>query len=160
MAKSQKKAGRPTKYKSKYCDKLIDFFDQEPYQDVVIPHYDKKKGKAGKIVIWDDFRRVPNKLPTLRDFAKSINVSVRVVYNWVDTESKTFHKEFLHAFTQAKDIRKWFLIQNGLQGLYNPLFAKFTAINVTDMSDTQEVIHSFDWRGLAKDGSDSATNED
>lgn len=137
-APSLTKLGRPTKYKAKYCGQLIKFFEQEPYEDVVIPHYDKAKGKEGKVIVWEDFKRMPNKLPTLRDFAKSINVGMTTIYNWLDEKHRQYHKEFADAFTRAKDLRKWFLIQNGLQGLYNPLFAKFTAINVTDMKDTKE----------------------
>lgn len=128
--------GRPTKYKPEYCEAIIDFFDQEPYTDVKIDHYDKK---TGEIVVWTDIKRMPNKLPTLRDFAKSIKVGVRTVYEWIDEKSGSYQKEFSQTFTQAKDIRKWFLIQNGLQGLYNPLFAKFTAINITDMRDKQDI---------------------
>ncbi|MHC4241420.1 MAG: hypothetical protein ACYSU4_03385 [Planctomycetota bacterium] len=114
---------------------LIDFFDQEPYTDVEIDHYDKK---TGEVVVWTDIRRMPNKLPTLRDFAKSIKVGVSTVYGWNDPKCGSYQKEFSDAFTHAKEIRKWFLIQNGLQGLYNPAFAKFTAINITDMRDKQD----------------------
>ncbi|GAG38158.1 unnamed protein product, partial [marine sediment metagenome] len=130
MAKS--KAGQPTKYKPEHCQALIDFFDIEPYEDREIPHYDKK---TGEIVVWTDIKRMPNKLPTLRDFAKSINVSIRAVYNWLDEKNNAFQEEFLHTFIQAKDIRKDFLIQNGLQGMYPPLTFKFVAINLTDMVD-------------------------
>lgn len=134
--KKKKKPGRPTKYKPGYCVKLIKFFESEPYEDREIPHYDKSgnKDKKGKpVVVWIDYKRMPNKLPTLRDFAKSIGVSTVSVYDWAKK-----HKAFLNAFTHAQEIRKWFLIQNGLQGLYNPLFAKFTAINITDMRDKTE----------------------
>lgn len=136
------KVGRPTKYKFEYCQELVNFFDVEPYEDIELPHYTKdgKKDENGKrIISWIDFKRMPRKLPTLRDFAKSINVSIRVVYDWLNEKSNVFQPEFLHAFTQAKDIRKDFLIQNGLQGLYPPLSFKFVAINLTDMTDRQEL---------------------
>lgn len=138
--KAKKKVGRHTKYKLRYCKALIKFFDSEPYEDREIPHYEKsgKKDKDNKpIVVWVDYKRMPNKLPTLRDFAKSIEVSTVAVYDWMKK-----HKAFLNAFTHAQELRKWFLIQNGLQGLYNPLFAKFTAINITDMVDKSDVEHS------------------
>lgn len=124
--------GRPTKYKHKYCNQLVKFFDSEPYEDVEIPHY-SKTGK--KRVVWTDIKRMPNKLPTLRDFAKHIGVGISSIYRWLDEKDSSFHPKFRDAFICAQEIRKWFLIQNGLQGLYNPLFAKFTAINVTDMKD-------------------------
>ena len=136
-ATARNKRGRPTKYKPEFCQQLIDFFDVEPYEDVKIPHY---KGKGDKReLVWTDLKRMANRLPTLRNFAKHINVSVRVIYNWVDSKQDVFHEEFLHAFTCAKEIRKWFLIENGLNGLYNPLFAKFVAINITDMEEKADI---------------------
>lgn len=122
------KGGRPSQYKVKYCQQLIEFFDAEPWQDKKMPHYDKE-GKH----TWTDFKRVANKLPTLRNFAKKIEVSYVTVYSWMKK-----HEEFLNAFTHAQRLRKWFIIENGLNGCYNPLFAKFTAINVTDMRDRTE----------------------
>lgn len=143
MAKTKKKskAGRKTKYKPKFCQALVDFFDVEPFTDVKIPHYEKKAGKAGKIVVWEDIKRMPNKLPTLRDFAKLIKVHVSNIYEWLNEKSKVFHPEFRDAFTQAKEIRKDFLIQNGLMGMYPPLSFKFVAINLTDMVDKSEFEH-------------------
>ncbi len=131
------KRGRPTKYKPEYCQKLIDFFDIEPYEDREIPHYDKN---TGKVVVWKDIKRMPNKLPTLRDFAKKIKVHISNVYDWVNPEASSYQKKFHDAFIHAKEIRKWFLIQNGLQGLYPPLSFKFVAINCTDMEDKSETL--------------------
>ncbi len=138
------KVGRKTKYKGEFCNKLIEFFDVEPYVDVKIPHYEKtgKKDKKGKrVVVWYDIKRMPNKLPTLRDFAKSIKVHISNVYEWLNEKSSAFQPEFRDAYICAKEIRKWFLIQNGLQGFYPPLSYKFTAINITDMRDVSEQIN-------------------
>lgn len=77
---------------------------------------------------------MPNRLPTLKNFAKEIEVAYTNVYQWIKK-----HKKFRHAFTQAKKIRKWFLIENGLQGMYNPAFAMFVAKNITDMKDVQKI---------------------
>ena len=130
--KKSKKRGRKSYYHKSYCQKIIDFFDVEPYEDREIPHY---KGKGDdKVLVWTDFKRMANRLPTLRNFAKSIGVGTRTVYHWLEK-----HEEFRHAFTHAQELRKWFLIENGLNGCYNPLFAKFTAINITDMVDSKDV---------------------
>lgn len=133
------KMGRLTKYRPEHCRKLIDFFDIEPYEDIEIDHYEKTKGKDGGVVVWADFKRTPNKLPTLRDFAKTISVHISNVYEWLNKESTAFQKEFRDAFTCAREIRKDFLIQNGLQGLYPPLSFKFVAINLTDMTDRTDL---------------------
>lgn len=124
--------GRPTKYKPEYCQTLIEFFDVEPYEDKPLEHY----GKDGEVK-WTDYKRMANKLPTLRNFAKEIGVSFDTVYEWVKQ-----HKKFSDAFTQAKDLQKWFLIENGLNGCYNPMFAIFTAKNITDMRDLSNVDHT------------------
>lgn len=142
MAKKKKKVGRPTNYRKTFCDKLIDFFDVEPYEKIELPHYQAD----GKTLKWMDYKIVPQRMPTLRKFAKSIKISIRAVYNWVNPDSETFHKEFMHAFICAKEIRKEWLIDLGLSGLTPPLAYKFTAINVTDMVDTKVVENKDDNR--------------
>lgn len=131
--KKRKKTGRKQSYRKSYCQRLVNFFSQEPYEDIELDHFDKEGN-----ITWTDIKRMPNKLPTLIDFARSIKISTVTIYKWINPDSTTYHEEFLNAFTHAQEIRKWFLVQNGLQGLYNPLFAKFTAVNITDMRDKKE----------------------
>lgn len=131
-----KKRGRPSTYKPEYAKKLIEFFDVEPFEDVVLPHY---FNDAKHRVKWKDFKRVACKLPTLRDFAKSIKVPISTIYDWLSDKHPSFHKGFSDAFTHAKEIRKDFLIQNALQGLYPPLTFKFVAVNLTDMRDKTDI---------------------
>ena len=106
------KGGRPTKYDPKYCEELIKYFSTNPTDD---------QGNA-------------NRLPALHRFAQSINAATRTVLDWRDK-----HEEFLQAYTRAHELQKWFLIENGLNGNYNPGFAKFVAVNITNMRDKQEV---------------------
>ena len=49
------------------------------------------------------------------------------------------HKEFSVAYSISKELQKEFLITNGLLGLYDSSFAKFTAKNITDMGDEQNL---------------------
>lgn len=120
--------GRPTKYKVEYCQQLIGFFDIDPFIDVPLEHFDKDGNLK-----WTDYKRVANRMPTVRGFCKSIQITPDTFYRWVKE-----HKAFSDAFTQAKDLQKWFLIENGLNGCYNPAFAIFTAKNITDMRDKTE----------------------
>lgn len=140
MAKKSKpkknKVGRPSKYKPEYCQAIIDFFDVEPYEEREIEHMDKRGN-----VTWVDIKRMANPLPTLRNFAKHIGCGVSTLMDWVDPKHASYHPEFSEAYKRAKRIRKWFLVENGLNGCHNPLYAKFVAVNMTDMSDKQQVEH-------------------
>jgi len=136
LAEGKDLGGRPTNYKPEYCDALIAFFDVEPYEDVEIKHY-----KDGK-VSWIDTKRMQNKLPTLTGFAKTIGVSWRTLYDWLNKEHSSFQPEFSQAFTYAQELRKDFLIQNGLEGLIPPVTFKFVAVNMTDMRDKQQIEHT------------------
>ena len=49
------------------------------------------------------------------------------------------YEEFRNAVHRAEELRKDFLIQNGLLGLYPPQAYKFTAINLTDMRDSKDI---------------------
>lgn len=135
--------GRPTTYKPEFCDKLIEFFDVEPHCDIPIEHYDyiKVKKRIVKRVKWADFKRVPNKTPTLRNFAKSIKMPISTIYDWLNPKHDSFQPDFSGAFTHARAIRQDFLTENGLQGLYPPASFKFVAVNLTDMVDKSESDH-------------------
>ena len=132
--------GRPSKYKPEFCESLVEFFSVEPFTEREIEHF--KGGKKS----WTDIKRFANRLPTLRRWAKSVDVGISTVYRWVDKDSDVFQAEFRDAFNEAKELRKWFLIENGLQGLYNSYFAVFVAKNITDMRDTHEVKGSLSLR--------------
>lgn len=136
MAKTKKKPGQPTKYKDEFCDKLIEFFDIEPWEERKIDHF--KNGE----VVWTDIKILPVRMPTLRGFAKSIKVSIRTVYDWISEKHGSHQPEFSHAFTYAKEIRKDWLIDVGLSGSAPPNSFKFVAVNVTDMRDKNETEHS------------------
>ena len=128
-AKPKHAGGRPSKYRKRFCQDIIDFFSTEPFEDIEIPH------RKGGEVVWTDITRRPNILPTLTQFARNIGVWIPTVYNWADPGHASYHKEFLDALTHARRIRKDFLIQNGLFGLYPPASFKFVAVNLTDMRD-------------------------
>ena len=86
------KKGRPTRYKSSFCKRLIAFFDVEPFRDVELPHY---FNDAKHRVKWKDYKRVACKLPTLRDFAKSIKVPISTMYGWLEEKELEITTEAL-----------------------------------------------------------------
>lgn len=114
--------GAPTKYRPEYCDKIVEFFGVTPTLEEVV----KKKLESGIIIF-----------PTFEKFAHEICVTVKTLHEWCKE-----HIEFSQSYERAKQMQKAFLIQCGLNDLYNAGFAKFVAINCTDMRERQEVEHS------------------
>jgi len=113
--------GRPTTYRPELCQELIEWFNQEPWEDV-----------GGK--------RLPRKLPTLIAFAREKKIGLSTIYDWTNKEHASYQKRFSETFMKmAKDAQKEALIQNALLGLYNPFFSKFVAVNISDMRDKQDV---------------------
>lgn len=132
--KKSKPIGRPSKYKDKFVQEMERFFSQEPYEVMYEEHYFQNgdlKFKKPHIV--------PRKLPTIEEFARYIGVSYVTVYDWVDEGSERYKPEFSKAFTCARRTQKNYIIQGGLAGSYNPIFAKFVAMNLTDMRDKVEL---------------------
>ena len=127
----KKATGRPSKYKPEFADQMIEYFESAKPYDIIYKEITTKNGTVIKEPI-----RVPNDFPQLIDFSISINIHISTLEAWSKDSNKP---EFSLAYTRVKAVQKRFLINNGLSGLYNPLFTKFTAINVTDMSDRQEI---------------------
>ena len=121
--------GRPPDYKPEFCDEIIEFFNvKEPWEDVEVVHTNKK-GET-----WTTTQRRAKKLPTLNDFGRKVGVNYQTVWQWTQD-----HKEFSDAVTHAEELRKDFLIQNGLAGHYPPQSFKFVAVNLTDMRDSKDI---------------------
>lgn len=148
-----KKEGRPTKFLPEYTDKLIKFFDIEPYKKEVLEH-SKEFFESGKLrKEGEKTALIPNKLPTLYRFARKIGVDFTTVWRWAE-KGETMQKDgewtkdtapdfikFCNAYKEAKEMQKEFLINIGLSGASNAPFTIFTAKNVTDMRDQSEVKH-------------------
>lgn len=132
MPEEKHAGGAPTKYKQEYCDRLIEFFNREPYEPLMIDGDNDEKIAAtnqhGRAVL------IPCPLPTKEAFATSIGVHRDTLLNWAKE-----HPEFFGAIKKAEDFQKNILIQNGLIGNYDKTFAIFVAKNVTDMNDKQTV---------------------
>jgi len=112
--------GRPSKYKKKYCEEIVKYFDIEPYS---------VNEKLNKLI--------PNDLRFLTGFARAIGVCKDTLNEWC-----TKYNEFSDAYKKVKGMQKEHLIINGLLGLYNPGFACFTAKNITVWRDKHEVEHT------------------
>src|SRR3990167_11237116 len=93
MTMTEKRGGRPTKYKKELCDDLIKYFDIEPhFETPVITTY--KDGTTK-----EEVKFIPADLPTLAGFAVSIKVHRDTLNKWSEV-----HKEFSDAIMRAKEI--------------------------------------------------------
>jgi hypothetical protein len=117
--------GAPIKYKPEFCKILRDMFNVEPWREVEVPHFDKDGS-----VKWTDVKRVSNGLPTFEAFSIKTGTDASSRVHW-----RKKYPEFAATYAMCKQIQKNHIIQNGLIGDYNPVFAKFVAINLTDMVD-------------------------
>ena len=124
---------RPTTYREEYCQMIIDYFNIDAYKTIKLKYY-YKNGESKDIL-----KEVPNDLPLFSGFAVKIGVHRETLINWCDK-----HEEFFDAYKKAKELQRNMLITNGLRGNYQTAFAIFTAKNITDMRDRQEIEHSGD----------------
>ena len=127
---------------------MIEFFDVEPMRKEVMGESSKPNGEVSKT-----YKYVPNYLPTLIRFAKSIDVDYTTVYRWAMegdseeikgemSEAKRKHKQllrdFCNAYKHSKQAQEDFLIQGGLAGAMPASAFIFTAKNITTMRDKVE----------------------
>lgn len=113
MAKKTPPPGHPTLYKPEYCEQLIEYFSEPPYE-----------------VIRNEER--PSDFKSLAAFANRLGVHRDTLHEW----SKQ-HPEFSDAYKRAKQYQEEWLTVNGNKGLINPAFSIFTAKNVLQWRDKQ-----------------------
>lgn len=117
--------GRPSTYKKKYAQMMIDYFSIDPFE---LDETGKRRGV---------------RFPTLERFAVNIGVFVDTLSDWANAKLRDGitpkHPEFLRALRQCKSLQKDILVANGLDGNYASNFATFVAINFTDMVDKSEI---------------------
>ena len=125
-AKKKNPVGPPTKYRSEIPSELLEYFKIEytPFEEVV--------ASAGKAITITKHRLT--KFPTLDGFCAEIGIVISTLHEW-----RKKYPELSKACSICKQRQKQFLVQGGLNGEYNSNFAKFVAINCTDMVDTQHV---------------------
>lgn len=151
--------GRPTKFRKEFTEKLVEFFDIEPTLKELMEETEElgRDGQARKTS--KKYKHVPNKFPTLVQFAKTIKVSYWSLQNWAEkgedhniqaklakneglsvkeVEMMKDLQEFSKAYKIAKELQQDFLMQNGLNGASPSAGYIFTAKNVTKMRDKVE----------------------
>lgn len=126
------KVGRPTKYQKKYCEEIIDYFNQSPQTCMYKEEYFQNGELKSKTPII-----TASQFPTFQGFANEIGVDVDTLLNW-----KEEHEEFFGAYTRAKQLQEKIWLVNAMGGLYNAQFAQFFGKNCLGYKDKQELEHS------------------
>lgn len=123
-------AGRPTLYRSEYCELMIEYFEaarEAPTRElapvITTIEGDKPSQKT-------EVRRICAELPTFEGFAVSIKIASVTFDGW-----KKEHEEFASAYARAKDIQQQILIDRGLTRQYDPTAFIFVAKNITSYRD-------------------------
>lgn len=106
--------GRPTKYSQKMLDKANEYVDGA-YRD------------DGSVI------------PTVEGLANYLQVVVSTVENWGNDKNKP---EFLGALKRLKQSQKLNLMNNALQGTYNPTIAKLILSANHGMNEKTETDHT------------------
>lgn len=119
--------GRPTVYHKGLPQQMIEFFNKPLYTEVI-----KQVASAGKVVNVTEIK--PTAFPTFDKFSREIGVVHHTLIAWCKD-----HPEFSTAYTICKGLQKDFLVEHGLNNNYNAGFAKFVAINCTDLKET--IVH-------------------
>jgi hypothetical protein len=109
--------GAPIKYHDGVPDQLLNFFNAPLFQEI-----------GGKTM--------PNFLPTIEKFCVDIGIATSTFYEWCKK-----YEDLSSAFEKAKHYQKNQLMQLSLLGFYKEGFAKFVAVNITDLRDKQETTH-------------------
>mgnify|MGYP006921325302 CR=1 FL=1 len=155
--------GRPTDYKPEYCQKMIEYFEQCKAEVLVdISFYNTNKEEVISQIInpiyenaedWDLLNAWPvkrieqkiamNKFPSYVRFARIIWVSKSTLF-----ERAKEHKEFSDSMVICNDISETILLENWLQGIYNPWFAQFLLKNNYWYKDKTELQHSWEVKSI------------
>lgn len=141
--------GRPSKYNPKYAKEIVDFFNCPKFNRVIKSEKITTKSN-GTQERWIDYMYQTNDLPTFNKFAMKIGVNEDTVVEWAkakypptyekkELQNKLKHPEFSASYNIAKHLQKEFLIDNAIKGHIPPATYIFTAKNISDMRDKQEV---------------------
>lgn len=126
MSDATRPVGKPPEYRPDFPQKLLEYFDVEPYISIT----KKIITKNGDVLEVEEERA--NDMPTLAGFAVKLGFDRSTIWRW----SKEY-PEFCNAYKRAIDFQENFLVINGLKGLITPAFAIFAAKNILKWRDRQ-----------------------
>jgi hypothetical protein len=113
MKKNKPGAGRPTDYNYERLHKIIEEYISECIDEVTEFH----KTRGDKSDSYD--RIIQVKLPSIEGLCLKLNIAKDTLYAW-----KEKYKEFSYDIDRVLKLQAERLINNGLNGSYNPTIAK------------------------------------
>lgn len=116
------------KFKEEYCDLIIEYFSKPPTRVEYKETYYKGELTSRTPII------LPEEYPTFERFAAQIGVSTGTLKNWCEK-----NRRFADCYARAKEIQLGKLTSMAVIGVYNPIYAKFEAVNNHNQKDKQEV---------------------
>jgi len=166
LGMKKNKGGRPTLFRKEYIEGIKEFFNREPMRKEVMETITEYNSAGEPRKTAEKYKYIPNKLPTIYQYAKHIGVDYWTVWNWAekgededdtlldklakrdgvkveDVELAEDLRKFSKAYKDAKAAQQEFLMEIGLAGAAPPAAYIFTAKNITPMRDKieQEVTH-------------------
>lgn len=112
--------GRRSDFNHSLIDKMKEYLDRPLYEDIT--------DLDGKLI-----KRIPTEMPSIVGLALEIGVHRKTITAW---KKKYSHfADYIELLQQKQE--RW-LLYHGLNKNVDSNFAKFVAINVTDMSDKKE----------------------
>jgi hypothetical protein len=122
-------AGRPTKYRPEFAEKIVAYFDVDPEVEVRV---EQPNGLV-------KLQRMATKPPMLVGFAKSIGVDLTTLNRWA-TEidggtGKPRFPDFADAYAHARDLQEALIAQAALLSLYDSKSSHFLLKNLHGWQD-------------------------
>ena len=124
-------AGRPTKYKEEFVDKVEEYLQQcqDEYYDYKKSWSSSSKGESGS-----QEQKIKVKLPTIEGFARFLGVNKTTIYEWIKE-----HNKFSNAIEAIQVEQQQRLLNKGLSGDYNQTIAKLILSSNHGMVERQDV---------------------
>lgn len=148
-SKPTSKGGRPSKYRERYVDELIEHFEsylREPYTKEVIKEMTSTR-KDGSTFETVEYKLIAKPLPSLFGFARKIGVRYSTVYRWAsqrvgdlpedgEPDERPFKfPEFCNAYKEREHYQAEYLQIVGMGNFTPAPWPIFTAKNVLGWRD-------------------------
>lgn len=122
------------------ADELIDYFGANSFVEKTL--LVKGQPVEGKQAV---------EFPVLIDFLRQKKIPLDTFMQWLKPENRKRYLKLHLAYQSCKELQLKFILQNALQGRYNPVFSIFASKNLFGWKDSQDVnLNQKTWSTIAK----------